>query len=69
MNANMNWTLTEENVTKIIDRLEKVGRTVDKKQAWMTFDRVFKNKVFEVGCLSELCEIYICRIWNYGIVK
>ena len=63
------WTITEENVKKIIARLEGYGRQVNKDIAWGIFRKYYQDKPIAARSCTEVCEMYICGIWNAGAVK
>jgi hypothetical protein len=63
------WTLTEENIKKIIARLEKGGRTVNTDIAWGIFRKYFQNIPIAGEYCGDVCEEYKCMIWNAGAVK
>ena len=78
------WIITEENINKIIARLEGYGRQVNKDIAWAIFRKYYQNKpIAAQRCgdvceenkpiaaqrCGDVCEEYKCMIWNAGAVK
>ena len=63
------WTLTEENIKKIIARHEKGGRTVNTDIAWGIFNKYFKNIPIAGQYCGDVCDEYTSMIWNAGAVK
>ena len=63
------WTLTKENVEKIIANYRKVGRVVDEHLAWIIFREYYENKPENVDNLSTLCDFFAADLWNQGAVS
>ena len=63
------WTITEENVTKIITRFEKAGRKVDTHIAWIIFRNCYQNKAIEADYCGTVCDMFSSDIWNAGAIK
>ena len=58
--------ITQENVNKILDRLEKAGRILDRKTCQQIFMTYYKDQMLPANSVTELCDDYISDIWNMG---
>jgi hypothetical protein len=63
------WTITEENVTKIIARFEKAGRKVDNHIANIIFRNSYQNKAIEAQYSGDVCDMFASDLWNAGAIK
>ena len=63
------WTLTTENVEKIINNLKQAWRKVDEHIAMIIFRKFYEGKQIEAEYMGTVCEMFKSDIWNYGAVS
>ena len=65
---NTTWTITIENVNKIIARYQEAGRKVDTHIAMIIFRNCYENKAIEANYCGDVCAMYSADLWNMGAI-